>query len=627
MTALAGCVGLPENLVEHAFRDMLQAQRAYGDVPRTATLRGASFGAILREQTLEDAFDRQPLIQSNCFMLVADVRLDNREELLDALGLSDANLADSDILLEAWLRWKESCLERLVGDFAFALWDSDEQRLTLARDATGQRPLLYWHDGDRLAFASVPNGLLACPFVRTGFSFEMLAYETLDIPNTSEATYFDRISRVRPGHFATFDRGGTRQVDYWNPATDFLDFSDDQFVKAYHEQVERAVGAALRRKSGGIGVHLSSGLDSSLVTATAARLSPDEKPIAFTSAPRLGFDGPVQKDRIGDESQLAACTAEMYGIEHVVVRPTGRVLQQLRDHNRLYQEPNRNVPNMQWWTAIHHCARKRGVSTVLTGEMGNLSINAGELIVLADWVHRGEFGEWWRQAKGVAKNRKARWRGILINSFESWVGARLVRHLERRFMGAPGDRDQSYLHDHWLRELRDASLQSTRDFMQGSFNERRLKVIRSEDIAIHRKSALAESGIDERDPLANRNLIEFSLRLPPEQMLQRGEWRPLAKRALAGRLPEAVLHAQQRGYQAADWFERISKEEARAIIEEISTSSAVNRLFDLERVRRDIERWPSAGAADFNSRMIYRTGLIWVLSAGVFLQEFESLAS
>jgi asparagine synthase (glutamine-hydrolysing) len=194
-------------------------------------------------------------------------------------------------------------------------------------------------------------------------------------------------------------------------------------------------------------------------------------------------------------------------------------------------------------------------------------------------------------------------------------------------MGAPSERDHSYLHEHWLRELRGASLHSSRDLMQGSFNERRLKVIRSEDIAIHRKGALAESGMDERDPLANRNLIEFSLRLPPEQMLQRGEWRPLAKRALAGRLPEAVLHARQRGYQAADWFERISKEEARAIIEEISTSSAVNRLFDLQRVRRDIERWPSRGAADFNSRMIYRTGLIWVLSAGVFLQEFESPAS
>jgi asparagine synthase (glutamine-hydrolysing) len=606
---------------------MLQAQRVYGDVPRTATLRRASFGAVLRQQLPEDVFDRQPLIQSNRFMLVADVRLDNRQELLSALGIRGADLADSAILFEAWLRWQESCLDRLVGDFAFALWDSDEQRLTLARDATGQRPLLYWHDGGRIAFASVPNGLLACPFVRTGFSFETLARESLDIPNTSEATYFDRISRVRPGHFAVFDRGSVRQVNYWHAPTDFLELSEDEFVDSYQEQVERAVGAALRRNSGSVGVHLSSGLDSSLVTATAARLSPDSKPIAFTSAPRLGFNGPVQKDRIADESELAACTARMYGLEHMVVRPEGRVLQQLRDHNRLFQEPSRNVPNMQWWSAIHRCAREKGVSTVLTGEMGNLSINAGELIILADWVHRGQWLEWWRQAKGVAKLGKARWRGILINSFESWLGARLVRHLERHFMGAPSERDHSYLHEHWLRELRGASLHSSRDFMQGSFNERRLKVIRSEDIAIHRKGALAESGMDERDPLANRNLIEFSLRLPPEQMLQRGEWRPLAKRALAGRLPEAVLHARQRGYQAADWFERISKEEARAIIEEISTSSAVNRLFDLQRVRRDIERWPSRGAADFNSRMIYRTGLIWVLSAGVFLQEFESPAS
>jgi asparagine synthase (glutamine-hydrolysing) len=203
----------------------------------------------------------------------------------------------------------------------------------------------------------------------------------------------------------------------------------------------------------------------------------------------------------------------------------------------------------------------------------------------------------------------------------------MVRLLERRFMGAPTQREQSYLHDHWLKELRRPSLETARELLKGSFNQRRLMAIRTEDIAIHRKGALAESGIDERDPLANRRLIEFSLKLPPEQLLQRGKWRPFATRALAGRLPDAVLNAKVRGYQGADWFEQISRDEVGATVEEMSTSSTVAQLFDLSRMRADVDRWPVSGAADFNSQMIFRGGLTWALAVGVFLKEFEPLVS
>ncbi|MGN6849786.1 MAG: asparagine synthetase B family protein [Sphingomicrobium sp.] len=628
MTALAGCVGLPETELEHAVGTMLQAQhRCGGARPRISALAGASFGVALRQQLPEDSFDRQPLVESGRFMLVADIRLDNREELLDALRIGRDEVADSDIALRAWMRWQESCFERLVGDYAIAVWDSAEQRLILARDATGQRPLLYWHDRRRIAFSSMPIGLLKSPVVQTGFHFDALASETLAIPNFSDSTFFDKISRVKPGHFATFERGTVTQTRHWNPEVGSLNLSDGEFVEAYHEQMERALRPALRRSSGAIGVHLSSGFDSSAVAATAARLSPKAKPIAFTSAPRLGFDGPVQRGRIADESELAALTADMYGLQHVVIRPAGRVLQLLRDHTRLYQEPNKNIPNMHWWTAIHLSAREKGVSTLLTGELGNLSIHAGELAILADWVHRGELIEWWRQSRAVVKTGRVRWRGVLINSFESWLGPQMVRLLERRFMGAPTQREQSYLHDHWLKELRRPSLETARELLKGSFNQRRLMAIRTEDIAIHRKGALAESGIDERDPLANRRLIEFSLKLPPEQLLQRGNWRPFATRALAGRLPDAVLNAKVRGYQGADWFEQISRDEVGAIVEEMSTSSTVAQLFDLSRIRADVDRWPASGAADFNSQMIFRGGLTWALAVGVFLKEFEPLVS
>ena len=90
----------------------------------------------------EDAFDRQPLIGGEGrYVLVADVRLDNRDELTEALRIpapQARTLCDAAILLAAIERWDESCLERLVGDYAFAAWDGVRRRLLLARDPLGQ---------------------------------------------------------------------------------------------------------------------------------------------------------------------------------------------------------------------------------------------------------------------------------------------------------------------------------------------------------------------------------------------------------------------------------------------------------------------------------------------------------
>ena len=128
--------------------------------PKISTLPGAAFGSALYKTLEEDDFDRQPLAKAERFLFAADVRLGNRREIAAALAMDDRNLADADILFEAWLRWGEDTLDRIVGDFAFALFDAVERRLVLVRDPLGQRPLFYARGQDFAVFASMPNGLL-----------------------------------------------------------------------------------------------------------------------------------------------------------------------------------------------------------------------------------------------------------------------------------------------------------------------------------------------------------------------------------------------------------------------------------------------------------------------------------
>src|SRR5579859_2608535 len=125
---------------------MLSAQEVYGPDAGAQWSNGdIALGRRLMRILPEDAYDRQPLIGAGGrFVLIADVRLDNRGELAESLGIRQATtLSDAAILLAAYEKWEEECLGRLVGDYAFAVWDAQKRRLLLARDPLGWRPLHY----------------------------------------------------------------------------------------------------------------------------------------------------------------------------------------------------------------------------------------------------------------------------------------------------------------------------------------------------------------------------------------------------------------------------------------------------------------------------------------------------
>lgn len=626
MTAIAGCVGEPNGNYDSTCASMLEAQRIYGSFHNRSKSWGEStFGIALSEDSSGDLLNAQPLVGGDRFFLVADVRLDNRGDLLRDLNIARGDphpQPDADILLNAWMHWGEACLDRLRGDYAFAVFDSRDRTLSLARDPTGQRPLFYARAKGLSAFASMPNALLGCGLFDGRFRLDRLASMLVGTPNASDITYFEGVQRVEPGGLVILSKDSALAKSYWIPPRDYLRLSPDDYVDAYHERLEAAVRPRLERSAGLLGAHLSSGYDSNAVAAEAARLSPDSRPLAFTAAPRPGFDGPVPRGRIADESSLAALAAERYAMPHVIVRPTGRALSNLRSHARLYQEPDRNIVNMEWWSAILTAARELGVSTMLTGQMGNLTIHAGGLSILSEWIRTSAWGRWWREANAAARRPDVHWRGVLLNSFEGILPPPILHTLSRVYIGTPTLTDQSFLREHWLRQIREKAGEQTRKG-RTHYGDR-LAILRLQDPGLFRKGALAEAGIDERDPTADRDLIDFSFALPPEQFLHAGVWRPLARRALAGRVPPAILDAPLRGYQGADWFERVNKAEARAVLEDIAPSGAVNELLDLGKIEQAIDQWPETGSASVRARTIYRNRLPIALATGVFLQEFES---
>jgi asparagine synthase (glutamine-hydrolysing) len=626
MTAIAGWIGATTSSPEGSCKALLDGQRAYQHCPpQCQSVGDATFGTSVFPTLPEDRFDRGPIIAAGRFLAAADIRIDNRPELANRLGLdpSDAkSMSDSDLFAAAWAKWEERCLPLIIGDFAFAIWDVRDRKLTLARDPTGQRPLFFVATSRALAFSSTPAGLLNCPALHLRFSYPRLAAMMVGATQFSPEGHFEGVCRVLPGHLAVWRGSTVAQHSFWSPPKDELRQSDDDYVEAYREALDQAVAARLRRGAGSVGTHLSAGYDSSAVAATAARLSPDDEPVtAFTCAPRAGFDGPVPPGRLADESAIAAMAARHNGMKHVVVRPAQGALANLRRHARIYQDPGINLVNMEWWTEIIRQAKERGISTMLVGVMGNLGINASGLTILPQWIRQRSFGAWFAEARAAAARSDVRWRGILFNSFGEWLPSGLVDRLQSSFRGIPPAREQCFFREEWWSAIPENSPQPPQS---GGRYPDRLAAIRAMDVGLLRKGALGDCGIDERDAMADLRLIDFSFRLPPEQLLHQGRYHPLSRRALADRLPSELLDSTLRGLQGADWHERLNKAQARDIVEELASCHAAAKLLDIPRMRTAIENWPDSATADPRTTVIYRMRLPMALATGAFIQEFAA---
>ncbi len=156
---------------EVAWRDMERMSQTLvhrGPDGRRLVITGpAGFGQALMRVNREDRFEAQPLRDGDV-TLVADCRIDNRDELAAAFDIGAAELTgtpDSALLLRAYKIWGENCAEHLLGDFAFAIWDGRAKKLVLGRDHMGQRAVLYHAAADFFVFATDLNALLAYPDV------------------------------------------------------------------------------------------------------------------------------------------------------------------------------------------------------------------------------------------------------------------------------------------------------------------------------------------------------------------------------------------------------------------------------------------------------------------------------
>jgi asparagine synthase (glutamine-hydrolysing) len=617
------------------------ALRAHGP-DRSEVLVSANVGLVhvLMRMTPEDRFDRQPWRGASGAIITADLRLDNRDEVLARLSIAPQDAMawpDSRVLLAAWEKFGDDLWATLRGPFAVAIWDARRRRLTLARDHVGLNVVMY-HKTDRFfAFATMPNGLFALPEVPRELSEEKMADFLVLNHADHKTTFYRNIFRVLPSHLMTITADGAMaERRYWSPA-DIRPIrlaSDQAYADGLRECLDRAVRRQMR-SAHPIGCYLSGGLDSSAVAALTARALAEkgQRLTAFTQVPRAGFAGPVPYGRYADETPyVEAICAALDNIDVTYIR--NNEVDDFADLERLFlllEAPVRNPTNLGWVLAITRIARAQGRRVLLGGQLGNFTISWSGWSQAADHLLHGRlitaYRQWRQYYRNSPDSRSVVFRKLFIEPLapkkianwahrrrhgpaKPWIKHAAIRPEYAAAMGVD-DRAREVDHDFLYRVRR---------------GERSASLTMVDYFGDWQAGQQAFHGVETRDPTADIDVVAYCFGVPPEQYLAEGVDRSLIRRAMWGLLPEVVLTNRLIGLQSADWFEKLDgrREEFMTEIAEIATSPLARKAIDLDRLERALQTWPSQGW--HRNRIIeeYHLALTRGIAGGRFLRWIES---
>ncbi|MBV8761858.1 MAG: asparagine synthase (glutamine-hydrolyzing) [Deltaproteobacteria bacterium] len=540
---------------------------------------------------------------------------------LELQGEVFTSTSDSEVILSAVEAWGiQSAIERFIGMFAIALWDHHERRLLLIRDRLGVKPLYYVASADNqsLCFASELKALrefrhwhVECDIEALG---EYFKFGYIGAPRT----IYRGVRKLRPGHWIEF-RPGTAPVvhRYWSildRVRDPLTGTEDELA----EQLEHLMLDAFRLRMVSdvpVGVFLSGGVDSSLVTALLRKQFSNLR--TFT----IGF-----KESEFDESHHARSVAKYLDTTHTEsVISINDARDVLPAWSQLYDEPFADASGIP--TYLVSKLASRHVKVALSADGGDELFSGYELHARALSLEdqRTRLGPTGRAVlnslplktidEGLATARRA-------TPARRRLGERFTRRAARmqEYLGAHsfGTLYESLLSvwrpDEILLESSGTRFRPLADDYPGDAAERMCfwdleNYLPGDILAKVDRAAMAVS-LEGREPLIDHRLVEFAFRLPLS--MRRGSLGPkhILKRVLYKHVPRALVDRPKRGFAVPikKWLEG----DLAPLVDQYLDPGAIRRqgLLDVRAVSRAVEAFQSGGASDIRS-----TNRVWYVLA------------
>lgn len=483
-------------------------------------------------------------------------------ETLQRAGHVFRTRSDTETIVHAYEEYGDAFVDHLNGQFAIALWDAGRQRLVLARDRVGVRPLFVQRDGRRWLFSSEIKALLQVSRQPATLDMGGLAQIFTFWSAVGEQTAFAGIRSVPPGHVLSIERGRERLTRYWDwehPASTAPVASFDEAAEELGGLLSDAVRLQLRSDVP-VGSYLSGGLDSSAIAALIRRQS-NVSLRTFSVA----FEDPEF-----DESGYQQMMARHLGTEHSTIRCTrrqiGEVFPQLVGHTETPVLRTAAAPLMILASLVH----QSGYKVVLTGE------GADEVFAGYDLFKEAKIRRFW------ARQPDSRWRPQALRRLYPYLQHSPVSSgaLAHSFFGQGLQETDSPFYGHmqrWITTRRTWNFftPDAREQMLRSEPERALRELlpadfgqwpglgRDQWVEVRTllqgyllssqgdRVAMAHS-VEGRVPFLDHRIIEFANRLPPHYKLRGLKEKAVLGHAMRLAVPAPILERVKQPYRAPD---------------------------------------------------------------------------
>lgn len=554
--------------------------KAAEQMAASLTHRGPDSEGIHSEGPIELAFRRlaildptpaghQPMSNADeSVWIVFNGEIYNYRELRDRVSGYDFNSeTDTEVLLHLYEEYGIECLSMLRGMYAFAIWDTKQEQLSLARDRLGQKPLFYHHNDRAFRFGSTIRTLLSDPEVEARPDADairsFLTYQYVPAPNTG----FQGINCVRPGEYLVVDEDGIQRNSYWNLSySNQFDARPGRLAERLREKLREATRLRMRSDVP-LGVFLSGGLDSTIVTGLMAEQA--ETPINTYS---IGFDE-------YDELEFARAVADKYSTnhhEHIVTPDAMEVLPEIVEH---YEMPFGD-PSVVPTYYVSEVASE-DITVAVGGDAGD------ENFAGYDRYTYDRFTEIATKLPKPVRDLSRRGFNTVPNVIP---GATAASRGARLFENAENDTIRQYANyvchmlgndaqEVWEGSEPDDEIAYIRAALANSDGPTRLDRVLDVDINTYLpddllvkidRASMAHS-IEARSPFLDHEVVEFAARIPAKYKWHRGNKKWILKRAFEDYIPETVQGRSKQGFSVPvdAWFRGELRELAREKLEKL----------------------------------------------------------
>lgn len=473
-----------------------------------------------------------------------------RTELI-SLGHRFRTRSDTEVVLHGYLEWGPGVAERLNGMFAFAIWDSRLEKMTLVRDRMGVKPLYFYETNDGVLFGSEPKAILANPIADRAVDLEGLR-ELLAFTQTPGTSVWCGMREVMPGGIVTIDRNGLREKRYWSLQSQ--DHADDQ--KTTVDQVRALLDDTVRGQLVADVprcVLLSGGLDSSAITALSAQqLREQGEDVRSFAVDFVGQTDNFTADEIygtpdapyaADVSQHVKSRHQTILLDHAAMadHTVRRKVIEARDSPLSLGDKDTSL------YLLFESIRKHS-TVALSGE------SADEVFGGYSWMHQPEVQ--------VAKTFP--WMAVFLTGAKAQVSDRLNKELSAKLDLT------SHINDSYA-----TAVSEVQHSDGASDHEKRMRTImylhltRFVRMLLERKDRISMAvGLEVRVPFCDHRLVEYVYNTPWSLKTFDGKEKSLLRAATADLLPDSVKNRVKSPYPSTQSpaYARILMEQAKELV-------------------------------------------------------------